>query len=110
MALNLNSLANKTAKVDVPFMGEVAKVTYDPSYITRDTLTEATTKSDEAFLEMFCTLVKDWDVTKGKTKVPLTVKALSSVPLVFLRAVFQTIMAEAGDGAADEEGKGSSGS
>jgi hypothetical protein len=110
MALNLNSLAGKTASAEVHFMGQTAKVVYDPTYITQNTLTEATTKSDEAFMVMFCKLVKSWDVTLGSKKVPLTTKALADVPLVFLRACFQTIMGEAGSGSADEEGKGSSGS
>lgn len=107
MALNLNSLAGKVATTDVSFMGQTAKVSYDPTYITKETLTRATSESDDAFLVMFATLVKNWDVTKGTKKVPLTTAGLAGVPLVFLRAVFHQIMSDAGSGAIDE-GKASS--
>lgn len=96
MALDLNALAGKTAVTNVSFLGQSTKVTYDPTVLTADALNKAQT-SDEEFMPFFLTLVKAWDVTRGKGKVPLTKAGISSVPLVLLQAIFKTIMTEASD-------------
>lgn len=107
MALNLASLAGKTATITVEFLGQTAKVVYDPMVLTQENYTLAQSGGDAAFAEFFCRLVKSWDVTHGTKKVPLTTKGINAVPMPFLRAVFGQIMV---DGAGDvDEGKASSG-
>lgn len=109
MALNLTSLAGKTQTIDVKFMGQTCKVTFDPTVLTAANLTKAQNGEEDEFVEFFTACVKSWDVTKGTKKVPLTQKALQEVPLVLLRAIFMAIMADAGADV-DEQGKASSGS
>ena len=104
MALDIQQLAGKTAVIDVPFMGQSTRVTYNPSVLTQEALIKAQDGTDEGFIEFFTTLVKAWDVTKGKNKVPLTKNGLTTVPLILLRAIFMAIMGEAGNG---EAGKAS---
>lgn len=104
MALDIAQLAGKTAVIDVPFMGQTTKVTYNPSVLTQEALIKAQSGTDEGFIEFFISMVKAWDVTKGKNKVPLTKNGLQTVPLILLRAIFMAIMSEAGSG---ETGKAS---
>lgn len=107
MALDLNSLAGKTAVTTVEFLGQSAVITYNPVTLTADNFAKSQ-KGDDSFTEFFAELVTDWDVKRGAKKVPLTVAGLRGVPLQFLRAVFAQIMSEkAGD---SDEGKASSGS
>lgn len=104
MGFDLNALAGKTAQVQVHFMGHTAIVTYDPSFLTADTMRKAGSNDDGIFGEFMTGLIKDWDLTKGKRKVPITPAGLSTVPIVFLRAVYQTVLRDSGD---DSEGKAS---
>ena len=107
MPINLSALAGKMAHTEVNFMGHKSKITYDPLFLTADNINKMQSGKDEDFTEGFCTLVKSWDVKRGNAKVPLTSKALTSVPLVLLQAIFQAILADGADGA-EEEGKASS--
>lgn len=91
MAFNLSALAGQTVPAEIVFMGQTAKITYDPTVITTETLTKAD-QSDTEFFGLFCDLVKTWDVTKAGKKVPITPKTLNDMPLVFLRAVFRAVL------------------
>ena len=103
MGFDLAALVGKNATTTVDFLGQSAVVTYDPNILTSDRLTQSD-MGDSAFMDLFSDLVKDWDVTKAKRKVPITPKGLGAVPMPFLRAVFIHIMREAGAG---ESGKAS---
>lgn len=103
MGFDLSALVGKNAVTTVDFLGQSAVVTYDPNILTSDRLTKSDL-GDSSFMELFVELVKDWDVTKAKRKVPITVKGIGGVPMPFLRAVFIHIMREAGAG---ESGKAS---
>lgn len=108
MALDLNSLATKSATISVVYMGQTAQITYKPSLLTQGNITKAR-ETDQRFTEFFCSLVKDWDVKKAQRKVPITTKGLMDVPYPFLRSVFQHILYETGnEGQVEEEGKPSS--
>lgn len=108
MAFDLNTLAGEKSTVAVHFMGQTAKVTYNPAMMTASNHTKAVSGTDEAFAEVFTGIVTDWDVKKGGRKVPLTVAGLSEVPLPFIRAVYKALMNDSDDGG--EEGKASSAS
>lgn len=102
MPLNLTTLAGKTAKVDVEFMGQSTKVLYDPIALTQENV-DAAMAGDKAFTEFFCKVVKSWDVQRSGKKVPLTPNGISGVPMLLLKAIYYRIMS---DSAADtEEGK-----
>lgn len=107
MALDLNALAGKTAITNVSFMGQTALIHYNPSVLTASALTKAQSGGDDAFVEVFVDLVKDWDVKRGTKKVPLTKAGLSSVPITLLKAIFKGIATDGGSGS-EEEGKTSS--
>jgi hypothetical protein len=100
MSLDLNALASRT----VDFMGQSAKITYNPSVLTSANFNR-TKQGDEEFAAFFTELVTDWDVKRGAKKVPLTLVGLQGVPILFLKAVFQQIM-QLKDGDV-EEGKAS---
>lgn len=102
MGLNLTALAANEATVNVDFMGQSASVTYRPSALTQKRLQRLAKQQDDekALNEFFTELVTDWDVTKGKAKVPLTAEGLSDVPILFLRAVMAAIMEAADSGEA----------
>lgn len=106
MALNLTTLAGKLASVSVEFMGQSTKVTYDPMAITAENIAKAQMGGDDEFVDFFCKVVKNWDVTKGQKKVPITQKGLEGVPLPLLRAVYYTVLSDSSDNA--ESGKASS--
>lgn len=97
MGFDLSSLVGKQADLDITFMDQKATVSYDPSVLTQDLLVNAQ-KGDQSFLEVFCTVVVDWDVTNGGVKVPIKEKDLGAVPQVFLRHVFREIVQNAGAG------------
>ena len=102
MPLNLTTLAGKTAKVDVEFMGQSTKVLYDPIVLTQENLDNAMT-GDTAFVEFFCKLVKTWDVQRSGKKVPITPNGLKDVPMLLLKAIYYRVMS---DSATDtQEGK-----
>lgn len=103
MGLDLSSVTLGKAETFVEFMGETAKVTYNPLILTADRLMKMDEPTDDGspdagFLAFFSELVLDWDVKKGGKKVPLTPKALGGVPLVLLRTIFTHVMREAGSG------------
>lgn len=110
MGLDLAAVAINEATTTVDFMGQSARVTYKPSVITQEALEN--TSDDDGFLKFFSEAVSSWDVTEGKKKVPIEPAALKKVPLVFLRAVFQSIMEDGGQGeapAASSDGSRSTG-
>lgn len=96
MPLDLAAVAINEATITVDFMGQSAKITYRPSVITQEALEN--TSDDDGFMKFFCDAVSNWDVTHAKKKIPLTPAAIKKVPLVFLRAVFQGIMEDGGQG------------
>lgn len=106
MGLDLSSVSLGKADTFVEFMGETAKVTYNPMILTADRLmamdepVKGEESPDAGFLAFFAELVLDWDVKKSGKKVPLTVKGLRGVPLVLLRTIYTHIMTEAGSGEA----------
>ena len=104
MGFDLAALAGNNAVTTVDFLGQSAQVTYDPNILTQKRITNGE-GGDDAFVILFAELVKAWDVTHAKKKVPLTIAALQGVPMPFLRTVFIHIMREAGSG---ESGKASS--
>lgn len=106
MAINLSTLAGKLARIEVPFMGQTCKVTYDPMVLTQERINAI--KTDAEFADMFCDLVKSWDVMKGNKKVPLTKNGVNSVPMILVKAIYAAIQV---DGQGDpDEGKDSNGS
>lgn len=106
MAFDLAAVAVNQASLTVDFMGQSAKIVYKPSVITQEALEKTT--EDDGFLSFFTECVATWDVTNGKKKVPLEIAALKAVPLVFLRAVFEAIMEDGGQGEAPATSKGGS--
>lgn len=106
MALDLNSLAAKTATTVVEFMGQSTTVTFNPTVLTAANITKAQSGGDDAFVEVFTELVKDWDVKRGTKKVPLTKNGLNSVPIPLLKAIFRSTAQS--NGGSEEEGKNSS--
>ena len=106
MGMDLDALVGKSATVNVNFMGLTALVTYDPVYLTASRINDMQ-KDDKKFSKTFCKLIQSWDVTRGGETIPLTQEGLEGVPLVFLRAIFTTILAETGD---KNQGKASSSS
>lgn len=106
MALNLDAVASKTATVTVDYMGQSALITYNPSVLTQENITRAQ-KGDEQFVDVFVSLIRDWDVKRGTRKVPISMKGLVGIPLPFLRAVFRAVMRDTAGGT--EEGNSSSG-
>lgn len=106
MGINLSTLAGKLAKTSVEFMGHTINITYDPTYLTQESMAKMQAGGDDAFIEFFTSLVKNWDVTKGNKKVPITANGLAGVPLLMLRAIYHGVMSQS-DGDL-EEGKASS--
>lgn len=106
MAINLTTLSNKAAHVNIEWMGQTCRVTYDPTIVTAAWLTKSKA-SDEAFVEAFAELVKSWDVKyDAKRVVPLTMEGLFAVPMPLLQAIYQRLVfGEIAD--IEEEGKDS---
>jgi len=104
MVVNLTTLSGQLAKTTVEFMGQTTKVTYDPMYLTSENLTKAQSGKDEDFVEFFTHAIKSWEVRRGNKPVPINANSLMTIPLVFLRAIFFAIMAEA---EGEDEGKAS---
>ena len=92
MSLDLAALVGKTAITVVPYMGENITITYDPTYITPQTLAAMQAGDDEAFKEFFLKLVKTWDITSGAEKWPLDADHVELTPLRILRAIYQSII------------------
>ena len=105
MAFDLNALATRSAKTNVDFMGQSAVVTYNPSLLTQASYDKAKNGDDADFAAFFCDLVDDWDVKRGNKKVPLTPAGIQTVPLVFIKAVYNKIMSA--DPEVAEQGKAS---
>lgn len=93
MGFDIDSLVGKTAETKVEFAGEFALVSYDPTLLTQNLIVEAE-RSDTKFLDFFCRMITEWDVTQGGKTVPIEVEALGAIPMVFLRAVFMHILRE----------------
>jgi len=106
VGLDLAAVAINQATCSVDFMGQSAKIAYRPSVITQDALEK--TGTDDGFMEFFVAVVSDWDVTEGRKKIPLTIPALKAIPLVLLRAIFQAIMEDGGQGEAPAASSGGS--
>lgn len=104
MPINLATAAVDEATTDVTYGGETSKVTYRPNVITQAALTEMDTKVD-GNMEFLVKTVVSWDVMLApKKKLPITVEALKTVPLGFVRAVILAILGDREDGV-KEQGK-----
>lgn len=106
MGFDLSAVAVNEVRIDVDFMGQSTEVKYRPNVITQEALEG--TNSDEGFVKFFTDVVAAWDVTENKKKVPITPAGLKKVPLVFLRAVFEAIMEDGGQGEAVATSNGGS--
>lgn len=106
MPIDLDAIASDTVPVDVNWKGHVAKIKYRPSALTTRNIEtmQAADDESETFLTFVMKFLADWDITKGKKKVPISVEGLRDVPLPFIRACVDEIMEDSGKGA-DEEGK-----
>lgn len=97
MGFDIDSLVGQNVETEVKIGSQEAKVWYDPTVITRTRIEEAE-KGDVEFLDFFCELVKDWEVTQGGVKIPLVPESLAPIPVVMLRAVFMHILRESSAG------------
>lgn len=105
MGFDVDSLVGKTVETTVEIGSESAVISYDPNVLTKARVLAAD-NGDEEFLDFFCALVKDWDVTQGGAKVPLKPASLEPLPIILLRRIFWHIMRESSVG---DMGKLSSG-
>lgn len=101
MALNLTTLAGKLGKTEVPFMGQTCKITYDPMVLTQERLAVAMQGTDDEFIDFFCEVIKNWDVTRSAKKVPLTPAGVKGVPMLLLKAIYNHVLSM-GEGDYDE--------
>ena len=109
MGLDLNNLADNTARVEFEIMGETGFVVYRPMLVTEERIRaiEVKAKADESpFAEFFTEVLADWDVMYGSKKVPINVKGISGLPLPLLRAIYVAILRDTGTGG---QGNSSSG-
>lgn len=97
MGFDIGSLVGKAVETTYELAGESAVITYDPNVLTQERIEKAE-GGDQTFMEFFCDLVVDWEVTNGGAKVPLKPDALKVVPLAVLRGIFWHILRESSSG------------
>lgn len=104
MAINLNQLALDKAEVVAYFQTQEAKIVYRPSKITTDRLSQLQRSAVDddmgAVIDFLVDVIEDWDVTRGKTKVPIDKENLGGIPMVFLRAIMIAVMEDSTAGEA----------
>jgi len=104
MGINLNQLALDTAACVVEFQGYEANVTYRPNVLTPSRVMKMMEVAGEddlgQIISFLVEIIDDWDVTRGKRKVPITEEGLKDVPFVFLKKVLFTIMEDMSAGEA----------
>ncbi len=106
MGIDLDNLATDQAVASFTFMGQDGKVTYRPLAITTEALENIDKRANkddaDGFINFIVDTVIDWDIKKGKKKVPIKPESLKPLPLLLLRAVYLGIMADNEPGSAGE--------
>lgn len=97
--MDISKLRSTRRTVTVQYGDESVTVTYSPSAITpkwEQEFVEAARDEwkSRAVIETLSRVVVDWDVTDGGEPYPPTVENLSALPLDFLGAVLQAIIAD----------------
>jgi hypothetical protein len=95
--LRLSELKNKTKTILVGFKGEQVSVTYLVNPITQNSVKQLESDNDVNFvIKSVALVVKDWDLMASDTeRVDVkNVEALAEVPIEFLSAVLEAIVAD----------------